>query len=208
MKKIALPLFASALVICGALFFLGFFIPKGEQIKQDVWDIGEGDPEGYLVFYFTSSGGFFANYPIHVKIQVWITAGKNYSDIVVVFPDAYVYPRNQTPGNPPAAAEIPISEDGDRIGEGYMEFTSSGSFGYIIFSRGQPVYYAANIQIIQVSPYENRVQLDLANKGVGITLAALGITLIGLPILKHKKKKPSELQVRNPATKRGRKYQK
>ena len=119
------------------LCVLEIIIPIVEHIKQDAWirENPSEPPVAVLMFTFTSKGGFFANNPIHVRIQMWLTVGKNYSNIVICFPDAYAYPRNQTPGKPPNAGWIPITKSGNLTGEGDIEFTSSGSFGYIIYSE-------------------------------------------------------------------------
>jgi len=81
-----------------------------------------------------------------------------FSDIAMCFPNSYTYPRRQTPWQTSRRGWISISENGDRVGEGDIEFTGSGSFGYIIYSQGKPVYYAANQKTIEVSPFEVRIQ--------------------------------------------------
>lgn len=187
-------LFISAIfLISGALFFFGAFIPTVKHIKQDLWVTEKTDsepPNAYLMFTFTSKGGFTSNCPMHVEIQIWLTVGVNYSNLAIVFPDAYEYPMKQIPGKPPEAPWIPISENGDRIGEGDMEFTSPGSYGYIIYSQEQPVYYAAEQEIIKVSPYEVQAQTDLNHKMLGVTLVGIGLTAIMVPKIKEKKSKP------------------
>lgn len=182
--KILLALFcALILFIPGLLFILGTFIPTAEHIKQDAWlpeNPDEEPPIAILMFTFTSKGDFTANYPIHVKIQMWVTVGINCSNVAICFPDSYAYPRKQTPGKPPEAGWIPISENGDRIGESDIEFTSQGSFGYIIYSNNEPVYYAADQEIIHVSPHENRIQLELSHRTAGFTLIGISVSIIGI----------------------------
>ena len=180
--KILLTLLCTILlIIFGLLLISGLFISEACHIKQDAWLSEKPDEEppiAVLMFTFTSKGDFTANYPIHVRIQMWVTVGINCSNVAICFPDSYAYPRNQTSGKPPEAGWIPISENGDRIGEGDIEFTSQGSFGYIIYSNNEPVYYAANQEIIHVLPHERRIQLDLSHKSVGIALIGIGISLI------------------------------
>jgi len=176
------------------LCVLEIIIPIAETIKQDAW-ISENPsepPVAVLMFTFTSKGGFFANSPIHVRIQMWLTVGENYSNIVICFPDAYAYPRNQTPGKPPNAGWIPIPRSGNLTGEGDIEFTSSGSFGYIIYSEEKPVYYAAEQQIIHVSLYENLVQIRFAADGIGVTLISIGVAILALPKIIEKTSKKSK----------------
>jgi hypothetical protein len=188
---VVLLLISAVFLMSGALFFFGAFIPMAKHIRQDLWVTEKTDsepPNAYLMFTFTSKGGFTANYPIHVEIQIWLTAGINYSDLAIVFPDAYEYPRKQMLGKPPEAPWIPISENGDRIGESDMEFTSPGSFGYIIYSQEKPVYYAADQQIIQISPYEVRVQTELNYRMLGVALVGVGLSTILVPEIKRKSK--------------------
>lgn len=180
-KILVASICAVILIVPGLLFISGTFIPTAEHIKQDAWlseKPSEEPPIAFLVFTFTSKGDFYANHPIHVSIQMWVTVGINCSNVVICFPDSYAYPRHQTPGKPPDAGEIPISENGDRIGEGDIEFTSEGSFGYIIFSDNKPVYYAADQEIIHVLPHENKIQLELNHKIAGFTLIGIGVSLI------------------------------
>jgi len=171
------------IITIGILFVFEISIITVEHIKQDAWareDPSE-NPIADLMFTFSSKGGFFANRPIHVRIQIWLTLGENYSSIAICFPDAYSYPRNQTPGKPPEAGWVQISKKDDLLGESDLEFTSPSSFGYIIYSEGQPAYYAAEQQIIQISPYENFEQMKFAAYGVGLTLISIGIALLALP---------------------------
>jgi len=180
-KIIVTAICAVILIALGLLFILGTFIPTAEHIKQDAWLSDKPDEEppiAVLMFTFTSKGDFTANYPIHVRIQMWVTVGINYSNVAICFPDSYAYPRNQTPGKPPEAGWISISENDDRVGEGDIEFTSEGSFGYIIFSDNKPVYYAADQEIIHVLPHENRIQFELNHKIAGFTLIGIGVSLI------------------------------
>jgi len=177
--------------IIGILFMTDIFIPTVEHIKQDAW-IRQNSSEpaiAGLMFIFTSKGGFFTGQPIHVKIQMWLTEGENYTDIAIVFPDAYAYPRNQTPGKPPSAPWICLKEDGDRIGEGDIEFTSPGSYGYIIFSEGQPVYYAADQKTIEISPYENFLQVRYSLYGLGLTLISIAVSILAIPAIREKRRK-------------------
>ena len=112
------------------------------------------------------------------------------SEVAICFQDAYAYPITQIPGKPPNAAWIPVTKENKFIGEGDLIFTSPGTFGYIIYSEGKPVYYAAGQQIIQISPSENMFQIKIAIYSLGITLISLGISIVILPKIKtyHKRK--------------------
>jgi hypothetical protein len=188
------------MIIVGFLFVTDVFFPTAENIKQDAWirQNPSEPPIAVLMFTFTSKGGFFTGQPMHVKIQMWLTAGENYTDIAIVFPDAYAYPRNQTPGKPPGAPWFSLTENGDRIGQGDMEFTASDSFGYIIYSEGQPVYYAADQKTIEISPYENFLQVRYGLYGLGLTLISIAISILAIPTIGEK--------VRKKRRKQGRKY--
>jgi|YelNatPaOPRAMG01_1025707.scaffolds.fasta_scaffold147604_2 hypothetical protein len=143
------------------------------------------------MFVFTSKGGFFSNNPIHVKIQMWLTVGENYSNIAICFPDAYTYPMNQTLGKPPSVGWVQVIKENNFTGEGDIIFTFSGSFGYIIFSQEKPVYYAAEQHIIQISPYESLLQKKFTSYGVGVALISLGVTVLALPKIRTaRKRKP------------------
>jgi hypothetical protein len=165
-------------------------VPTVEHIKQDAW-VKENSfepPIAVLMFVFTSKGGFFSNNPIHVKIQMWLTVGENYSDIAICFPDAYAYPMNQTLGKPPSAGWVQVIKENNFTGEGDIIFTSSGSFGYIIFSEEKPVYYAAEQHIIQISPHESLLQMKFAIYSVGVTLISIGVSVLALPKIRTAKK--------------------
>jgi hypothetical protein len=136
-----------------------------EQVFQDVWvERPQDEPHAAYWFTFTSKGAFTANYPVHVLIKLWITKGQEaLLPLSFLFPDALVYPRRVTQGHPPEAPNIPVSfssNEGAYIGEGDMEFTAAGQFGYIIFSQGKPVFYAAQKKIITISPVEVRTALS------------------------------------------------
>jgi hypothetical protein len=175
-------------MIIGVLLLSEFFAPIIENVKQDAWikeDPSE-PPVAILMFIFSSKWGFFSNSPIHVKVQMWVTEGVNLSEVAICFPDAYAYPITQTSGKPPNAAWIPVTKEKENkfMGEGDLVFTSPGTFGYIIYSEGKPVYYAGGQQIIQISPPENLFQIKIAYYGLGIALISLGISILILPKIK------------------------
>lgn len=197
-KTVIALICAVVLIAFGFLFILGTFVPTAKHIKQDAWISEKPDeqpPIAVLMFTFTSKGDFAANHPIHVRIQMWVTVGINFSDVAICFPDSYAYPRHQTPGKPPDAGIFPISENGDRIGEGDIEFTSEGSFGYIIYSEDEPVYYAADQEIIHVLPHQNIAQLELSHKTTGITLIGIGVSLILGAIGLERRKIPGKIRI-------------
>ncbi|MDH5771433.1 MAG: hypothetical protein OEZ25_09130, partial [Candidatus Bathyarchaeota archaeon] len=197
-KTLATSICAIVFIVFGALFILGMFIPTAKHIKQDAWlseKPDEAPPVATLMFTFTSKGDFAANYPIHVAIQMWVTVGFNCSNVAVCFPDSLAYPRHQIPGKPPDAGWIPISENGNRIGEGDIEFTSEGSFGYIIYSDNEPVYYAADQGIIHVLPHDNIIQLELNHRTAGIALIGIGVPLILAVVGIERRKTQGKLKI-------------
>ncbi|MDW8034533.1 MAG: hypothetical protein RMI79_06360 [Nitrososphaerota archaeon] len=178
-------------IIIGVLLLSEFIAPVMENIKMDAWireDPSE-PPVAILKFVFNSKWGFFSNSPIHVKVQIWVAAGENASDVAICFPDAYAYPINQTPSKPPHAGWIPIRKENNFTGEGDIIFTYPGTFDYIIYSEGKPVYYAAEREIIQISPPENLHQIKITVYGVGIALISLGLSVFILPKIRIVKKR-------------------
>lgn len=140
---------------------------------NDVWveNVNE-DPLAVLTFTFTSVDAFTTNYPIHVRVHMLITRGreKELLPVSIVFPDAFKYPREiKSPSGTPTAAQVDIKTSPPYEGETDMEFTQPGSFGYIIFSKGKPRYYAATRPAIKVSPHEFRVLVQSQpNKDQGL----------------------------------------
>ena len=184
-------------VVVGVFFVIvalytmqGGFLGSAQQIIQDVWVENPADPpKAYYQFTFVSVGAFTANYPIEVSIKLWITKGlvDQLTPLAFVFPDALSYPQAPSPTHPAEAPTIHVafsSADGAYVGKGTMEFTAPGQFGYIIFSKGLPVFYAADRKTITVSPVEVREQLNSNQRNTGLTLLGIGITLIvGSPII-------------------------
>lgn len=181
---LTLGLISLIFFVTGILYYEGFFIPQVHSIKQEVWLSSDPKepPIAILVFEFSSKGSFTANYPIHVKVKMMISSGINLTDIMpvtIVFPDAYMYPRViEKPGMPPTAGIVSLSLTQEGItGEADIEFTSRGIFGYIIFSKDSPAYYAANSPLIEIAPYETRLQIESGEKNLGITLIGVAITI-------------------------------
>jgi len=136
---------------------------SGEKIDHffnDVWiENGYRDPLATITFRFTSEGAFTTNHPISVKVTVLITKGfqNELLPLEIIFPDAFKYPREITsPSGTPTAGILKIRDSPPYEGETTIEFTQPGSYGYIIFSKGQPRYFAAERKIITVSPYDTR----------------------------------------------------
>ena len=133
------------MILSAYLFFCGPTRTTTFQNSQDVWDPAE--PKGVFFFEFSSQGLIVANKPVHVKIVFFITQGLNISDLLpltVVLPDAYAYPLKPDPqGVTYVAGEIEIKPaigEGPASGESDVTFPQSGKFGYILFSKGEPVY--------------------------------------------------------------------
>lgn len=190
---------SAILISIGVIFIGGLFTPDVQSIKQDAWPAEklEDSPIAVVVFSFTSRGAFTANHPIHIKVDMFISEGINITNLLpleIIFPDSFAYPRNITElGFPPNAGSVKISQKNmGGFGEGDVEFTSGGSFGYIIYSKGVPVFYAANIPVIEVAPYEIRLQLETNERNIGMGLMAVGVTLfVGFLSQTPKKKRKS-----------------
>lgn len=170
------------LFVIGALYWRGLFVPRAQSIKQDPWlsDDPKEPPRAILIFDFSSKGAFTANYPIHVRVRMMVSEGTNVTDIMpidIIFPDTYVYPRIiEKLGAPPTAGIVKLNSTHEGlVGEADIEFTSKGAFGYIIFSKGNPVYYAANISIIEIAPHETRLQLEASERNHGIAFITTAI---------------------------------
>lgn len=102
-----------------------------------------------------------------------------------VFPDAFVYPRRMSQSHPPEAPTIPVSfspAEAAYVGEGTIEFTAPGQFGYIIYLKGNPAFYAAQRKTITISPVETRAQLSGNERNVGIALIGVGIAIIAIGV--------------------------
>jgi len=150
---------------------------------MDVWvSDPRKEPMGMIIFNFTSKGSFTANYPINVKVTIFLTKGVDYnfsysdlSPITVVFPDSFAYPRRGT-----EAGQINMSHKDGIVGEADIEFTTGGDFGYIVFSKGEPFFYAAEQKIITVASPEARLQIEADSRGFGLSIIGVGTTVIGL----------------------------
>lgn len=128
--------------------YLFSYRPSGTtnfQNSQDVWD--PFDPMGVFFFNFSSQGLIAANKPVHVKVVFYITQGLNISDLLplkIILPDAYLYPLKPDPLNTTYEAGIieinPAVSEGPASGESNVLFPQSGKFGYILFSKEQPVW--------------------------------------------------------------------
>jgi hypothetical protein len=172
-------------VLAGILYLIGTFTPFALSIKQDAWpsDDPREPPKALLIFNFSSKAAFTANYPIHVKVRMMVSNSVNVTDMVpidVVFPDAYAYPMViEKPGAPPTAGIVRLASTTESLdGEADMEFMSAGTFGYIVFSKNLPAYYAADNDMIEVSPYETRLEIQTGERNIGITLVGIGVTSI------------------------------
>lgn len=177
------------LFVIGILYWRGWFTPPVHSIKQDAWlSDPKEPPKATLIFDFSSKGAFTANYPIHVKVRMMVSKGINVTDIMpidIIFPDTYAHPIIiEKPGAPPTAGIVKLNSTPEGlVGEADIEFTSKGAFGYVIFSKGNPVYYAANISLIEIAPYETRLQLEASQRNHGIAFITAAIaTFVALLI--------------------------
>ena len=145
---------------------------KIEHFFNDVWvEKGYPDPLAVITFKFTSEEAFTTNHPINVKVTILITKGfqNELLPLEIIFPDAFKYPQEITsPSGTPTAGIVKIRESPPYEGETIIEFTQPGSYGYIIFSKGRPRYFAAERKIITVSSYDTRAILNkIEKKGSG-----------------------------------------
>ncbi len=137
---------------------------KLEHFFNDIWiEKGYKDPLAVITFKFSSEEAFTTNYPINVKVTILITKGlqKELLPLRIIFPDSFKHPQEITsPSGTPTAGIVKIRSSPPYEGEAVIEFTQSGSFGYIIFSKNKPRYYAANRNVITISPYDTRAILE------------------------------------------------
>lgn len=183
------------LIILGAYLF--FYSPTRKltfQNSQDVWDPAE--PKGAFFFNFSSEGPIAANKPVHVKIVFFITQGLNISDLLpltVVLPDAYAYPKQLDPqGVTYVAGEIEIKPavgEGPASGESDVIFPQSGKFGYILFSKGEPVHWTIFdpyfYPVVEVEPASVWILPQAIDRALVISLLEFGLFLEVLVFRPH-----------------------
>ncbi|MFB0503584.1 MAG: hypothetical protein ACETWE_07100 [Candidatus Bathyarchaeia archaeon] len=187
---IAFSIIGIVMVIsAGYVFFSSPISKTATQSVQDVW-ITEPDaePKAALFFDFSSRGVIAANEPVHVKIAFFITRGLDISDflpLTVVLPDAYAYPLEPDPqGVTYSAGEIEIQQaigEGLARGESYVVFPQSGKFGYILFSKGKPVYVTTFEPyfrpVVEVEPASVWILMHTTYNALAISLMECGVFL-------------------------------
>lgn len=179
-----------SIILIGTLVLASFlgFESTVEQVFDDVLFDEVHRELAQFAFTLTSKGAFTTNYPIHVRVRVLIIEKQvmEMLPIQVVFPNACEYPRRVvTPLEIPAVARVSISNISPYCGEAYMEFTYSGTFGYMIFLKDNPLCETVRQKIITVSPYEVRLQIDNVRRQLGIGIVALGIAITKTKIIVH-----------------------
>lgn len=184
-KTLFILLFVIASVGLALSFFPYFFIPDTVAVTQVPWsETGYETPKAAIQFTFTSKIAFTTNYPIHAKVEIWLyRQNQNDTNIFVhiVNPpaQAFKYPLS----DPPTAGLIEMPKTGyPRKGEIDLEFTSSGAYGFAIYS-GESSYlgnmivgYAAQDKdVIQISPAETRFSTEWIVRGIGISFIICAI---------------------------------
>lgn len=149
-----------ALIILGAYIYVhGLSHGMTFFNSEDVWN--PADPKGVFFFNFSSSGIITANKPLHVKVIFYYSTGLNIADLTplsIVFPDAFAYPLQVSPQNTTySAASVNLTRDtGPFVGETDLIFQQSGKFGYIVFSKGEPVWIdifgPGFVPIVEIQP--------------------------------------------------------
>ena len=189
-----MPLIAFLLMFVGAVIaafgFLRYYrrhpMKMVEQVCQDAWvERPEDPPKAYYEFKFSSQDAFTANFPIDVSIKLWITKGfeDKVQPLQFIFPEGLRYPRSSRKDKPEESLTVDIEKGPTSyVGQGRMEFTSPGKFGYILCSAGKPVYSATNKAIITVSPVEIRAGIEDKFSQRGLALISIGLTLIGIAV--------------------------
>lgn len=174
------------MILSAYLFFYSPTRTTTFQNSQDVWDPAE--PKGMFFFNFSSQGLIVANKPVHVKIVFFITQGLNINDLLplsVVLPDAYAYPLEPDPqGVTYVAGEVEITpaiDEGPASGESDVIFPQSGKFGYILFSKEEPVYVTTFdpyfYPVVEVEPASVWVFAHAIDSVIVISLLECGLFL-------------------------------
>jgi len=174
------------IVLSAYIFFYSPTRAMTFQTSQDVWNGAE--PKGMFFFNFSSAGLIAANKPVHVKTVFFITQGLNINDLLpltVVLPDAYAYPLKPDPqGVTYGAGEIeikPAIDNAPASGEADVIFPQSGKFGYILFSKGNPVYVTVFdpyfYAIVEVAPSSVWIFAHSIDSALVISLLECGMFL-------------------------------
>jgi hypothetical protein len=143
---------------------------------------------GLLWFTIKSDGVLTANYPIEVKVKNTVSNGvenlfAGASDITIYILDSYHYPENGSF----TTGYIKISLK-DNEGVGRIIFPYPGSFyDYHISTNVNPMVWSSDFYtdssthpIFVVEDYGARVQIENSNRSIGIAIASLSFTVIGL----------------------------
>jgi hypothetical protein len=188
-RKIIFFVLLCIMTLSGVILFLYPYsaIADIESKTQVLWTEPNNEtPKAAIQFTFTSKAAFTTNYPIHAKVEIWFSReDKNDTNVVVhiVKPpaQAFKYPLSDTP----EAGLIKISQSGEpRKGELDLEFTSPGSYGFVIFAGSSSylgnmtvAYAAQDKQVIEISPPETRFQSEWSVKVFGIALIPISVVL-------------------------------
>ena len=160
--------------------------------SQDVWD--PADPKGVFFFNFSCPGAIAANKPLHVKVTFYYSAGLNITDLIplsIVFPDAFAYPLQASPQNTTySAATLNLTRDtGPFVGETDAVFQQSGKFGYIVFSKGEPVwadiFEPGFVPIVEIQPaYVGQLE-EITDRVLSIFSIDFGVCIEILVFRRH-----------------------
>lgn len=189
---------SKAIVVIGLVVVLAgaylYYMPiPSEPVVEHIFNDGGELESGqimWLTFIFRSKSAFTTNYPIHVRVVLLLS--KNSEELLPIeirFPEAYDYPKRifSSIGTPKAGI-INMSSTPPYSGEGDIEFTQAGGFGYMIFSKGMPRVVVER-EVIKVSPYEVRLQIENSRANqesnqrmLGLTLAGIGVAVMSIAV--------------------------
>lgn len=187
-------------IVLGSLIASNLFVPIHVVQRISMWGDPSGEP-GLVIFTIKSKGTFTANYPVEVEIEIMV--GEDISGyfqdpskkIELIVSESYQYPIAPSPEGRIPAGTIPISE-GNRKGRGTIIFPYPGSFStYFIYVDDVPVW-AANFSvqnepsIFTIEDHSVRLQIENANRSIGIAIVSLSITVFGLIFAVLKKIRP------------------
>jgi len=159
------------------------------QNTQDPWVVNiEDEPVGIFFFTFSSKGSITANRPIEVEIKFYYSNDLDINDFIplyLVIPASFQYPLEPDPiGTTYSAGSVTLKQENDTgpfKGKAKIIFHQSGKFGYIVFSKGSPVYVRSlgdfSFSAVEVVPYSDWIVMYTINKGVSISLLLISLVI-------------------------------
>lgn len=198
-NRVYFPFF-SFLIILGLLLFFypNFIVPKRVVQNSNFFLIN--NKSVLVVFTTSSTGAFTAGDPINVGVEIVGTGVSEVfqdpSDIWLSIHSSYKYPIEKvdlvsTGGGFFREGYIPISvEDGKGKGMGAIVFPYPGTYSdYSVTQHRVPLIVNSNgSPIFKIEDYSVRLQIENANRNLGIGIMALSVAMMGLIYSITKKK--------------------